>query len=189
MINHVFTIKEIVKVVESRFSVSLGIRAVKRTVIIVCLVFVGVLIGIAALNVSGVCLSSSGTKYETDDEIVNVAIESFISWQRPSGWRDDVQVGPSGHQLWIRTFIHNDENYRKYEYGEADDFRRANPDCCSITKIGKKGIKPSFFERIFGESEKFVRIEYHGLDRLPDGSSKPFTIISYYVVSNCGKLS
>lgn len=52
----------------------------------------------------------------------------------------------------------NIKNHIQYE--DFDDFVRRNPDCCSLSETGWKGMTVGVFHRLTGHSAGFVRVEY-----------------------------
>ena len=142
-----------------------------------------------ALNLVGVCINKDDKQpVRTDDAaIIDAAIEMLLAKHRLSGWEEVIEKSEDSDLVyWSRRYINYDEYHDLYK--DLAEFRRINPDCCSITQKGKKRFTPSFYQRISGKAVKFVRIKYRGMDRLPDGTRKPFKMLRFFAVSNCGAL-
>ena len=157
----------------------------------VILILAALVLTVPTLNLAGVCINKNGKQpLRTDDTaIIDAAIDEVLAGQYISGQQYVVESKESGGKiwdLWVQRYIYHDENLSLYT--DSVEFKRINPDCCSITQKGKKRFTPSFYQRISGQSAKFVRIEYRGMDRLPDGTRKPFRNIWFFAVSNCGRL-
>ena len=92
---------------------------------------------------------------------------------------------------------------RPIQYRDYNDFIRRNPDCCSMSKTGWKGITVGFSHRLTGYSAGFVRVEFAAdADELPAedkarilsrfSSSFEHKIneknLSYVPIENCGEV-
>lgn len=49
---------------------------------------------------------------------------------------------------------------RHVQYKDFDDFVNRNPNCCSLSQTGWKGLSVDFIYRLRGYSAGFVRVEY-----------------------------
>jgi hypothetical protein len=127
----------------------------------VALVAVGV---VPSLNYSGFCLSEG--RYLTDAELIDIARRDEFRFYPPHSYQ--------GFAAEIR---------RPIEYSSYEDFVARNPNCCSVTRTGRKNFSPALFHRLAGNFATFVRVEYRVEEGVPD---VPETYISHVAITNCG---
>jgi hypothetical protein len=119
---------------------------------------------ISGLNYSGFCLSES--RYLTERELIEI------------GARDEFRFYPPHSYAGFVA-----EVKRPIAYSSFEDFISRNPNCCSLTRTGRKESAPTLAHRILGHFATFVRIEYRVEENAPD---VPETTVSYVAITNCG---
>jgi hypothetical protein len=129
----------------------------------------GTLAGLAVLltsglNYSGFCISEG--RYLTERELIEI------------GARDEFRFYPP------HNYVASDVEVRQpIAYGSFEDFVSRNPNCCSLTRTGRKDSVPTLSHRILGHFATFVRVEYRVEEGVPD---VPETTVSYVAITNCG---
>ena len=73
-------------------------------------------------------------------------------------------------------------------YSSVAEFKKINPNCCTIQFEGRRGFSPSFYDRLSGRLSEFVKIKY--LLRYYDGNSNLVSeeIVVHVGLSNCGSI-
>lgn len=119
---------------------------------------------ISGLNYSGFCISEG--RYLTERELIEI------------GARDEFRFYPP------HNYVGSDaEVTQPISYGSFEDFVSRNPNCCSLTRTGRKNSVPTLFHRFLGHFATFVRVEYRVEESVPD---VPETTVSYIAITNCG---
>ena len=122
------------------------------------------LIGSSALNYSGFCFAQG--RYLTEQELIEI------------GARDEFRFYPPSHYPGFVA-----EVAKPIPYNSFEEFVSRNPNCCSLTRTGRKGGAPTLIHRLLGHFATFVRVEYSVEEDVTD---TPMTTVSYIAITNCG---
>ena len=117
-----------------------------------------------ALNYSGFCLAER--RYLTAQELIDIGVRDEFRFYPPHSY--------SGFVAEVQNPI---------EYVSFEDFISRNPNCCTLTRTGRKGSAPTLYHRLLGHFATFVRIGYRIEEDVP---AAPPTTVSYIAVTNCG---
>lgn len=93
---------------------------------------------------NGYC--SAEERWLTEDELFAVAMRNVFHNYPPQRFRI--------------PGVYSKKITKPIQYADFEDFVNRNPDCCSLSATGWKGMTVGFFRRIRGYSGGFVRVEY-----------------------------
>ena len=113
-------------------------------------------------NYFGYCTSGEPKSLE---HTIDTAISHVLQFDREGTW------GP--HRLI--------EPYR-----DVADFKGRNPECCTVTKHGAKGLRPTLYSKFTGRVNHYIRVEHTRPSSYKEINIKPEILVQYFAVSNCG---
>jgi len=134
-----------------------------------------------ALNVSGFCVKEN--RFVSEKEKIDAAVQYVI---RRYPRADNRVIAEIGDGYETRTIVHSGlKNPIRYE--NIEEFYRLNPNCCSLSRRGRKGmVERDIWDVATGKISDFVRIELLLRYRNDDGSLRSFKHTLFPAVSNCG---
>jgi len=126
-----------------------------------------------SLTYSGYCLSER--RYVPDKEKIDTAMVWIFQHQKRLQFK---QTADGKAEAWYLNLI---------PYESIDEFRRANPNCCSIgARPGDDYTEPTFVRRLFGLVSEIIVIDY--LERYIDdqGNQRTQRVTRQVSVDVCG---
>ena len=154
----------------------LGAYFKKNPVVPGLLVLVALLCGGAALtlNLNGYCYADS--KFISTQEMFDVSIAAILAQsQTTMQYREPERTSFKTVQL--------------VRYPDRESFLKSNPNCCALVPFNKGDAAPyvSLSQRIFGYAAGLVKVDYSVAYVDDDRTEKKTPMITYYVVTNCGR--
>lgn len=113
---------------------------------------------------NGFCLREG--RWLSEEELIMNAMQYAYKHYPPSR----ITIPNHGRKRITKPIVYND----------FEDFVERNPDCCSLSDVGRKGLTVSTLSRLSGSYARFVRVEFR-VDSETHHKNKGFI-----AVKNCG---